>query len=208
MCKEDIAQVTDIDREAFPSQWPPANYKNELQNQLARYIVAYDRSIIEQAPNTNPEPVTDSANSGLLPWLKRVLAGKEKTAPPPDDSIAGFAGIWVMADEAHITNIAVRKRYQCQGIGELMLIHITELARVLKADIMTLEVRVSNSVAQSLYKKYGYTQVGVRRAYYTDNREDGVLMSTENINSEAYQAFFQKLKQAHTGRWGGPPQPC
>ncbi|GAI47616.1 unnamed protein product, partial [marine sediment metagenome] len=62
-------------------------------------------------------------------------------------------------------------------------------------------VRASNTAAQSLYSKYGFTQAGVRRGYYTDNREDGVLMSLENIASAPVQANLQRLKQAHSQKW-------
>ena len=88
-----------------------------------------------------------------------------KPSPSIRQYIVGFAGIWVLADEAHITNIAVRQRYQLRGIGELLLISIIDLAKELKASIMTLEVRTSNIAAQNLYSKYGFTQVGIRRDY-------------------------------------------
>ncbi|GAG07754.1 unnamed protein product, partial [marine sediment metagenome] len=59
-----------------------------------------------------------------------------------------------------------------------------------------------NIAAQRLYSKYGFTQVGLRHGYYTDNREDGVLMSTENITLAPFQVRFQQLKQAHFKKWG------
>jgi [ribosomal protein S18]-alanine N-acetyltransferase len=68
--------------------------------------------------------------------------------------------------------------------------------------MVTLEVRVSNTVAQNLYTKYGFTQVGLRRAYYTDNKEDAYIMSTENIYSEGFLKQFQKLKEAHFKKMG------
>jgi len=68
--------------------------------------------------------------------------------------------------------------------------------------MITLEVRASNIAAQSLYSKYGFAQVGLRRGYYTDNREDGVLMSTEDIASVPFQVRLQELKQAHSEKWG------
>ena len=107
-----------------------------------------------------------------------------------------------MAGEAHITNIAVREQYRRQGIGELLLISLIDLAIELDAHLVTLEVRASNTTAQSLYSKYGFIQVGLRRGYYTDNREDGVLMSLENITSAPIQANLQQLKQAHAQTWG------
>jgi len=122
--------------------------------------------------------------------------------------IIGFAGFWVLADEAHIITIAVREAYRQQGIGELLLISIIGLATELKARMVTLEVRASNTVAQTLYTKYGFAQVGVRRGYYIDtgynidSREDGLLMSTQNITSAAFQTHLQQLKQAHSRKWG------
>jgi ribosomal-protein-alanine N-acetyltransferase len=106
-----------------------------------------------------------------------------------------------MADEAHITNVAVRKILRRQGIGELLLIALVELAAKLDARIITLEVRASNITAQSLYSKYGFTQVGLRRSYYTDDKEDGVIMSTPDISSATFQARLRQLKQAHFKRW-------
>jgi len=76
------------------------------------------------------------------------------------------------------------------------------MAMELNAHTITLEVRASNTAAQSLYQKYGFTQVGLRRGYYSDNKEDGVLMSTENITSAQFQAYLNRLKQAHSKRWG------
>ena len=198
MRRGDLAQVTEIDREAFPTQWPPANYKHELDNQLARYIVACDESENREASReSKPQGFT----ARVAQWFRHRIPGRAEKPPTEEQNIIGFAGIWVLADESHITNIAVRKSHLRRGIGELLLIHLIELSRKLKADIMTLEVRASNASAQSLYIKYGFTQVGLRRAYYTDNREDGMLMSTETINSESYQALFQQLKQAYASKW-------
>ena len=204
MRKEDIAQVNKIDREAFPTQWPPPNYRRELQNQLARYIVACDEDKTIEEPEVKAS--TEKGISGLVSRVRRLLNHERffgnKLSPLSRQYIAGFAGLWVMADGAHITNIAVRKHYQRQGIGELLLISILDLATELKADFITLEVRISNTAAQSLYQKYGFTQTGVRPGYYTDNREDGILMSTESITSASFQEHLQQLKQAYFRNYG------
>ena len=202
MDKQDIAQVNEIDREVFPTQWPPANYRHELQNQLAHYIVACDENetVEETGVRERPEQGPYATATRIRQWFGRFFGNKKP--PSGGKLITGFAGIWVLADEAHITNIAVRKRYQRRGIGELLLISIIDMAEKLKADIMTLEVRASNTAAQDLYYKYNFKQVGVRRAYYTDNREDGVLMSTESIKSPSFQGHLQQLKQAYSTRWG------
>ncbi len=201
MCKEDLAQVTEIDREAFPTQWPPANYKHELQNQLARYIVACDDTITVEEPAVKPEEGLSWLVSRIKRWLHRNRPLDDGSSPAKRQYIIGFAGIWALAGEAHITNLAVRQRYQRQGIGELLLISIIDLAKELNANIMTLEVRASNLVAQNLYSKFGFTQVGIRRGYYLDNREDGILMSTESITSASFQTRLQQLRETLSRKW-------
>jgi ribosomal-protein-alanine N-acetyltransferase len=199
MCKEDVAQVKEIDREAFPTQWPPPDYRRELQNPLARLIVVCDESKTVAEPEVKAPP--EKGISGLASKVRRLWRRErffgDKLPPSDRQYVLGFAGIWIMADEAHLTNIAVRKQYQRQGIGERLMISIIDLAAEFKADFITLEVRVSNTAAQSLYSKYGFTQISVRRGYYTDNREDALLMSTESIDSATFQARLQRLKQAH-----------
>ena len=203
MRKEDIAQVNEIDREAFPTQWPPANYQHELQNRLAHYIVACD----EERTAEKPE-VKTSAEKGLPRLASKVKQlfnhrfSTNELPPSGTEYIIGFAGFWIMADEAHITNIAVRELYHHQGIGELLLISTIDLATELNAGIITLEVRASNTAALNLYHKYGLARTGLRRGYYIDDREDAVLMSAENISSAPFQAHLNRLKQAHCRKWG------
>lgn len=195
MHKEDITQVTDIDREAFPTQWPPPNYRHELQNQLARYIVVCDDTKTLEEPEVKPKKGLFS----LASKIKQRFNPRNSLNKKPNSSnrqyIVGFAGMWIMSDEAHLTNIAVRQQYQRRGIGELLLLSIMDLAKEMKANIMTLEVRVSNTTAQNLYNKYGFMRVGIRRGYYTDNREDAILMSTESVTSASFQARLQQLRE-------------
>jgi ribosomal-protein-alanine N-acetyltransferase len=98
-----------------------------------------------------------------------------------DDSgtIAGYAGMWLIIDEAHVTNIAMLAAYRGAGLGEKLVRALMELARERGAVSMTLEVRVSNEKAQSLYAKLGFVPRGKRRNYYTDNREDALIMWCE-----------------------------
>ena len=195
MRKEDVSQVTEIDREAFPSLWPPTNYKRELGNLLAHYIVAYDTEKVVEKPALQDNP--RKYLSGLARWLFSY-----KPSPSPLQYIVGFAGFWAMADEAHITSIAVWEIHKRKGIGELLLLSTVDLATELNTHFITLEVRASNIVAQSLYHKYGFNKVGLRRNYYTDNDEDAILMSCETITSAPFQARLHQLKQAHSRKWG------
>ena len=94
--------------------------------------------------------------------------------------VVGYAGVWLMYDFADITNIAVAPEYRRKGLGGTMLTQLEAAARKAKCSTMTLEVRASNSSALGLYKKYGFTECGVRKNYY-QNKEDAILME-KNLN--------------------------
>jgi len=99
------------------------------------------------------------------------------------DAIVGFAGIWLLVDEAHITTFATRPVWRRQGIGERLLVALMDLALARGAKEATLEVRPSNIPAKRLYEKYGFKVVGVRPRYYSDNNEDALIMTTEPLRS-------------------------
>ena len=199
MAKEDIQQVSAIDREAFPTMWPPVNFQHELSNRLAHYLVACEgtapaeRTVVE--PAARPEPAR-SILGFRLPFISRTRT-EEPRSPAFTEIVNGFVGMWLMVDEAHIINIAVREACRGKGIGELLLISSIDLALILKASIVTLEVRVSNTIAQNLYTKYGFNKAGVRKKYYTDNNEDAFIMTTSIITLDLYQKQFQELKRNH-----------
>lgn len=90
--------------------------------------------------------------------------------------LIGYAGMWIIINEAHITNIAIRRAYRGQKWGERLIVKLMSNAMLLGADKMTLEVRVSNEVAQRLYYKMGFKPAGIRKAYYSDNNEDALIM--------------------------------
>jgi ribosomal-protein-alanine N-acetyltransferase len=200
---EDVPQVSEIDKEAFPTQWPPPSFRRDLNSRLIRYLVALE----ESSPCRSTE-VNKSKAKGNLPRLVSLISHLLKKEHSPSDegsqnkqNILGYASMWLMVDEAHLTSIAVRETHRQRGIGELLLISIINLAAQLKAQVVTLEVRQSNLSAQALYEKYGFTKVGMRRGYYSDDGENAVIMNTEKITSAPYQARFQELKQDYIKRW-------
>ena len=204
---KDVSQVAQIEREAFPPPWPATNFRHELTaNSLTYYFVAYEKVSENKELPTETEAVTKTRTWGsrleaLKQCLRRLLGWQDIPADP-SESVLGFAGLWFMADEAHLANIAVHEAHRRQGIGERLLIEAIELAIERKARFITLEVRASNKIAQALYGKYGLVEVGTRRGYYMDNKEDAVIMTAEAITSATYINSFQRLKQAHTQRWG------
>jgi ribosomal-protein-alanine N-acetyltransferase len=100
------------------------------------------------------------------------------------DDIVGFAGMWMMVDQAHITTFAVDPKWRRQGIGAQMVRALLEMARPLGARQATLEVRLSNLPARHLYEKFGFRPVGIRPRYYSDNGEDALIMTTDDLESE------------------------
>ncbi len=98
-----------------------------------------------------------------------------------ETGIIGFCGMWLVIDAAQITNVAVVESARGQGIGEALMKEAIRIAREAKMDVMSLEVRVTNIVAQNLYRKLGFQDGGIRKGYYTDNGEDALVMWV-NIN--------------------------
>ena len=105
-----------------------------------------------------------------------------------------------MVDEAHISTIASDAKWRGHGVGELMLLAMIDRSIELGAHELTLEVRVSNAVAQNLYRKYGFAVVGRRPGYYRDNNEDADLMTLSGVHTAAYRAKLRALREALEGR--------
>ena len=197
MRKDDLSQVSEIDKEAFPTQWPPTNYRSELMNNLARYLVAY-----KGTERTWAIPTRKTRNTGLFSRIKEYFGGRDAIHEQPVDFVAGFVGGWIMADELHITEIATRAAYRGQGIGHLMLISIIDIGYELRARVGTLEVRRSNLSAQKVYEEFGFEKVGYRKAYYSDNKEDAIIMTTANFTTPEFQSRFTRLKNELVLKWG------
>lgn len=125
---------------------------------------------IEMESFTTPWPW----DSFLLEITKNKLA--RYIVAEIDGLVVGYGGIWLIIDEGHITNIAVDKRYRGIGVGKKIIEGLIELCKNNSINSMTLEVRKSNIVAQKLYKKYGFVEAGIRPNYYSDDKEDAIIM--------------------------------
>ena len=111
------------------------------------------------------------------------------------DRIVGYGGLWLMVDEAHITTFAVHPDHRRLRIGERLLQRLFEIAEVMNAEWLTLEVRASNLAAQKLYEKYGFRRAGVRRRYYSDNSEDALIMWTERLKDRVVRDRIATLRK-------------
>ncbi|OWA34390.1 ribosomal-protein-alanine N-acetyltransferase [Saccharibacillus sp. O16] len=130
-----------------------------------------------------PDVMVIEHESFSLPWTEQAFKSEmtlnhfaRYLMMDVNGTPAGYAGMWTVVDEAHITNIAVRTAYRGRKLGERLLSELLDQAQALGLERATLEVRVSNRVARNLYTKMGFREVGIRKGYYSDNNEDAVIM--------------------------------
>jgi ribosomal-protein-alanine N-acetyltransferase len=190
MTEADILQVAAIEHESFPTTWPQTAYRRELANHLARYVVVVDRSHPPVLDEDQPE------RRSFFGIFKR-----RNPAAATTDFIAGYVGVWLMVDQAHIVAIAVRETYRGLGLGEVLLAEAVDLAIENRQESVTLEVRKSNLLAQRLYEKYRFLKVGLRKRYYSDNHEDAVIMTTPPIQDDVYLEHLEYLRDTWQRRW-------
>ena len=196
MSSLDSRQLVEVERDAFPTLWPPTSFKRELNNKLAIYLTAVALEDVSELDEAVPEePATPSLLARLSTILRRLLpVGPEASN---GDYLLGYIGLWQVVDDAHVVSIGVRTPFRRHGVGEALLIRAIETAMGWGSRYVTLEVRVSNRGAQALYDKYGFKRAGVRKRYYLDNNEDAYIMTTDSILSAEYKENFAKLKRLH-----------
>jgi [ribosomal protein S18]-alanine N-acetyltransferase len=121
--------------------------------------------------------------SFTVPWSREAFYNEMVNNPyakyivmQDGPSIIGYCGLWIVLEEAHITNVAVLPSYRGRRLGEALMNQALELTKAMGTERVSLEVRVSNHVAQSLYRKLGFQNGGIRKNYYTDNGEDALVM--------------------------------
>ena len=121
------------------------------------------------------------------PWSYNSLLGELSNSVAyylvavDDNEVCGYAGMWVMLDEAHMTNIAVEEGHRMRGIARGLIIRLMRAALKKGAERMTLEVRENNHSAQRLYASLGFAFAGIRKRYYTDTGENALILWNDCI---------------------------
>ncbi len=173
MTLADIDQVMMIERIAFPAPWSMRAYRYEVaENENSTMVVV--------------RPAL--GRSGPLMRFRRHL-GFISQGP-----ILGYGGFWLLVDEAHVCTIAVHPRWRGRGLGELLLLSLLEQGMALGAVRSTLEVRVSNWVAQKLYRKCGFELMARQKRYYTNNNEDAYIMATPPFETPGFQTHLSDCR--------------
>jgi ribosomal-protein-alanine N-acetyltransferase len=225
MTAEDIPHVAAIERLCFTMPWPTSAYRRELKTpETNRYIVVrwispqfalrlglHEPTEVTLTNLEHPElrsldrydsAVPRAEDTGLLnrwaallPWVRDNGHSKNGKGVAGDYAIVGYAGLWLMVDEAHVTTIGIHPAHRGHGAGELLFIGLADIAEQMRAHRITLEVRVSNLSAQALYRKYGLEIAGVRKRYYSDNGEDAYIMWSEALSSPEYRERIAALRK-------------
>ena len=129
-----------------------------------------------------------SRNSAHYIVLRRY-AGEDGAGA---DEVVGYAGMWRMYDEAHVTTIGVRNDLHHSGYGRVLFAALVQAAYDMGAKWITLEVRTSNDNAMRMYEKFGFKVIGRRKGYYTDNGEDAIVMWSDSIYSPRFRRAFEE----------------
>ena len=227
MTMADIPAVMAIEQKSFPMAWPERAYRYEIsENPNAYFIVVRARPMGPTTLSTSAAPIALSSTSETASaqqparqphWFGRLFRRHQAQPAPAESSavslqgiatgastVVGYAGMWMMVDEAHIATIASHPQWRGCGVGELLLVSMLDEAQRRHAIHATLEVRVSNVVAQRLYHKYEFEEVGRRKAYYQDNREDAFIYTVTCFQTPEYiarlhthrRALMRRLSQA------------
>ena len=188
MTVADLDQVVAIERVEFSAPWSMRAFHYEItQNKQSTMLVV------------RPAPPRAS-------WLAMSLRRLNLTHP---GEVLGYAGLWLLVDEVHISTIAVHAPWQSRGLGELLLLSLLDRGAELDARRATLEVRISNRSAQGLYRKYGFEIVSRRRRYYSDNNEDAYIMATPLFETPDFQTNLRDCRARLYARFrdkaGKPP---
>lgn len=190
----DIAAVERIEAASLPHPWPAGAFRHELEaNPHARYVVA---ALAGEAPTPR------RAAAGAAPSDVSMPTPAGGDAAGEVSPVVGFAGLWMQFDEAHLSLMAVAPAFRRHGIGARLVARMLEEAMAAGAACMTLEVRAGNVSAQRLYARFGFAVVGERRAYYPDNDEDALIMTTPPLGDRAWRQRFERIRARLDGRPG------
>lgn len=137
------------------------------------------------------------------PWPESAFASelsKERTCyylvAKHGEQVAGYSGMWVTLDEGHVTTLAVHPEFRRQRIASRLLLQNFNEAYKRNLHCLTLEVRITNEAAKSMYQKFGLQKRGYRKGYYLDNNEDAEIWTSPYLHTPEYQEFIRRMKES------------
>ena len=170
MVVSDLGDVMVIERLSFSFPWSERAYRFEIEQ------------------NENSVMLVVRPAFPLSLWDR--IRGRAGVRSP----VLGYGGLWLLVDEAHISTIAVHPQWRSKGLGELVLLSLLEQGSRRGMKNATLEVRVSNEVAQGLYRKLGFGVAGRQKRYYSDNNEDAFIMVTPPFETPGFKENLRRCR--------------
>ena len=158
-----LPAAVELDRICFGGLWTIKGYERELERPSSDLLVLIPG---EKAPTEAEEEKQATKNSVSHPPIP----------PSPHPPLLGLGCLWAILEEAHITMLAVDPKFRRQGFGQVLLLSLLASAKQRGLERATLEVKVSNQAALSLYEKFGFRVAGRRRGYYQDTGEDALIL--------------------------------
>jgi ribosomal-protein-alanine N-acetyltransferase len=146
-----------------------------------------------------PEVLGIEAQVYPKPWSRKLFedelerSGRVYVVARIGPTLVGYAGLLMIADDGHVATVAVDPRWQRHGIAKRLLLELVEGAMLLGANQLTLEVRMGNTGAQDLYRRFGFVPAGARKAYYADNNEDALVMWAHDVATPEYAARLAEI---------------
>jgi ribosomal-protein-alanine N-acetyltransferase len=180
MEQEDISEVVEIDRESFDPPWTRNSYAFEIAESTYTYMTTLVRNELQELQGLKSLLFHLRGNHGI-PIVKKTV-------------VVGYGGLWKIAEEAHISTIASHADYRGCGYGAVLLVGMIQRAMMLGAEYIVLEVRVSNKVAQNLYRKFGFHIVALKEKYYR-NGEDAYDMRLRLDHPDNIVELRQKYEE-------------
>ena len=175
--------LSELSEEAIPEIAPPAALVRRMRLEDIEHVSRLERRCYS-LPWSSSAYVTEVGN----PSAYYIVATET------DNTVVGYAGMWVVMDELHITTIAVDPSRRGRRIGERLLLDLTEEGIRRGASRATLEVRERNAVARRMYEKYGFEDIAIRKNYYSDNGENAIIMWANDLTLPPYQAMLANFK--------------
>lgn len=175
---DDIEQVVAIDAISFDPPWTAESYDFEVRRSACSYMVVLE----ERTPIDTPS---------LWQNLNAQLRGDEVAM---QSVVVGYGGLWKIQEEAHISTIATHPSWRKRGYGEVLLVGMMQRSYQLGARYIVLEVRVSNTVAQALYRKFGFEVTRIKPNYYHSNKEDAYEMRFDFGAHLALDALYEDVR--------------
>lgn len=169
----------------------PQPFSDPLQGiELTRMRRRHLRKVLSIEARVYPRPWSPSL------FLSELAQRSSRTylVARHSGEVVGYAGIMFMGREAHVTNIAVDPDFHGRKVGSRLLLTIVTEAIARGARVVSLEVRTSNHVAQSMYVKFGFSLAGTRKGYYVETNEDAYVMEASEVSSTEYRLRLQNIR--------------